>query len=307
MAKEAGSRMSSLFPSFGGDRSRAKSPGASRLSRSREPSPDPQARAASKELRSSRSSHNLGARSQDLDERGRQPRLSSLMTGAPTDASAPGDGALMPPPPIAGFGDRVSSPGGSQSSGQRPMSSGGSVPGSRPDSPGGDWLRPTTPSEGKPQKRGSWLSGSKPHSRNASGAAPAHTGPNWAFVVGPQGKTPYDTTPLVNSQPVRSPLCSVQHLLKNLGSGTLGRAGKHARSYWGQSFRSRSSIQVARKHDRFFEEIYGSRVRSQCRDPITHAADVLKCSSSTQSTARITAYVKILIWRLRLGSASQHG
>lgn len=219
MARNVSNRMSTLF-SFGVPKSsneRSKSPSR----RSGNASPVAHSRAQSRqELRATKSSHNLSSESSDLndDRRAHQPSLSNLMTDVqPGLITGLGDEILMPPPSISGFGDRTSSPSNSRPGSRgRPQTAGGSTPGSRAGSPGGDWLRTATPASGKLSKRKSWLPGSKAHSeqepntlkkthdRNASDSIPMpdHMGPHGIFVASPQGRTPYNSTPLVEGLPV---------------------------------------------------------------------------------------------------------
>ena len=213
------------------------------IPRSRDPSPNRHQRIPSLDLRGPKSAHSTGPGTGESTPRGhfRLPSLgfshssSSLTPGQPPakspaygseyeqSPSTPGygpqsgippelrDTILMPPPPIGGsFSDRVAgSPTGSRNSSRtrgRPGSSAGidSRPGSRANSPAPDWSRPGTPTDagGKLAKKRTGLFG-KSHNRTDSGSSTHQGPPQWAFIVGPQVRTPYDTTYLLKAQPVR--------------------------------------------------------------------------------------------------------
>ena len=113
---------------------------------------------------------------------------------------------LVPPPPIGGsFGD-PQSPGGSRGSsrtrGRQDSAGMDSGPGSRTASPAREWLRPPTPTEGgKLSKKKGWGLG-KSHNKNDSTSNLRQDPSRLAFIVGPQGKMPYEVSYLVKAQPV---------------------------------------------------------------------------------------------------------
>ena len=123
------------------------------------------------------------------------------------------NGDLIPPPPIGGgFGDGTQSPGGSRASsrtrGRQGTAGMDSGPGSRTASPAREWLRPSTPTDGgKLSKKKPWGL-AKSHNKNDSVSNLSQDPNRVAFVVGPQGKTPYDISYLVKAQPVRCPRTS---------------------------------------------------------------------------------------------------
>ena len=117
------------------------------------------------------------------------------------------DDDLVPPPPIGGsFGDAAQSPGGSRGSSRtrgRPGSPGAdSGPGSRTASPAREWMHPPTPTEGgKLSKKKTWGLG-KLHNKNSNTSNIGQDPNRLAFIVGPQGKLPYELSYLVKAQPV---------------------------------------------------------------------------------------------------------
>lgn len=156
------------------------------------------------------SSH-LPARSPAFSADYGQSPLTTPMNGqTPTMPLELQDAVLMPPPPIGGtFSDRMaSSPTGSRSSSRvrgRPETPIDSRPDSRANSPAREWFRPGTPTDSSSRlKKKTWMPG-KSHNRNESGSS-INLQQQWAFVVGPDGKQPYEGNYLFKGQPVKSRL-----------------------------------------------------------------------------------------------------
>jgi hypothetical protein len=115
------------------------------------------------------------------------------------------DDDLLPPPPIGGsFSDRINSPSGSRASSRtrgRPDNvDTESGPDSRGASPAREWMRPTTPTSAKLNKKRTWGIG-KSHGRTESGSTANQP---WAFIVGTPGRQAYEMSYLTKAQPVIS-------------------------------------------------------------------------------------------------------
>ena len=117
----------------------------------------------------------------------------------------PENDSLPPPPPIgASSTDRTSKVSGRASSLDRGRTGSldrTSLPGSRTASPAREWLRPSTPDVGRLVKKKSWIPG-RGQNRTDSESRAEHGPTSGIFVVGPQGRQPYDSIRLRRAQPV---------------------------------------------------------------------------------------------------------